>query len=81
MKKRNTYDPMLGKLRKEDLSQKELQEIWDKIGQKAPISHTHTMGQVNGLNDALAAKAARATGHTTGNLAKLDANEIGRAHV
>ena len=74
MTKRNTYDPMLGKLRKEDLSQKELQEIWDKIGQKAPISHTHTMGQVNGLDDALAAKAARATGHTTGNLAKLDAN-------
>ena len=58
MTKRNTYDPMLGKIRKEDLSQKELQEIREKINGKSNVGHTHQISAITGLQDALNGKQA-----------------------
>ena len=68
------YDPILGKPRKSDITQDELEDIRRRLNGKSPISHQHPMSDITNLETTLGGKAAKATGHTTGNFASLDQN-------
>jgi len=52
------YDPILGKTRKSDITQQELNSIRTRLNEKAPISHTHEISAINGLSTALEGKQA-----------------------
>ena len=49
MMKRNTYDPVLGKMRQEDLSQLELKLMRTKLNQKSDVGHTHSISDITDL--------------------------------
>ena len=59
MTKRTKYDPYLGKVRKQDISDKQLAEIYERLDGKAPSAHSHTIAQVAGLQNALNGKQAK----------------------
>ena len=82
-----TFDPILGDLRTKDavknptagniviLNAKGLPvDSGSKLSDFSAAGHKHPMTDVNGLPEALAAKAARAIGSTAGNIAIFDAD-------
>ena len=50
------YDPILNKMRESDIDQEELNNIKTQLNEKAPITHTHPMSAIPGLNTALSEK-------------------------
>lgn len=50
------YDPILNKMRESDIDQEELNNIKARLNEKAPITHTHPMSAIPGLNTALEGK-------------------------
>ena len=56
MAKKSKFDPFLGKVRKQDISDKQIAEIYERLDGKAPSAHSHTIDQVAGLQNALSKK-------------------------
>ena len=56
MAKKSKYDPILGKMRQEDISEETVDYILQKIDSKSPRQHTHQMSDIAGLNTALGGK-------------------------
>lgn len=64
-KKKFIYDPLLGKIRKQDISDEQLEELLKLINGKSPVNHTHSLAQVSGLQDALGLKQDKIVNNQT----------------
>ncbi|MBQ7210761.1 MAG: hypothetical protein IJS05_07705, partial [Paludibacteraceae bacterium] len=68
MAKRLTYDTILGRLRKEDISEEELKTIINSIRQKSNVGHTHATNDITDFEESVEALMAQ---HGTGEATEI----------